>query len=265
MIKPFSGDFRISQEFGLTAYAKAHPEIYKGTGGIHSGIDWACPSGTPILAAEIGTVVKLGDRGGYGKCIEIDHGGGVHTLYAHLSAYKTLLGAKTTQGSTIALSGNTGASTASHLHWEVKANNKWVDPLPFINNQKEMHTRLYPDKDNIVLEVGGTKYPIDTPRDLDNMFEGAKLLGETPPDADKKPLGKRLSFDKMISFDDTVASYEKELAKKPKEIEVIKERIKEVPIITEVPVEVIKEIRVLSEDLSAIELFRLALKKFIGK
>lgn len=102
---------------------------------MHSGVDFKCPSGTEIIATAAGTVLKvLHHKAGYGKHIVIDHGNGYTSWYAHLSDFKVEVGANVKKGQVIALSGNTGASTKHHLHYEVRKNGKPLNPAKFIHN-----------------------------------------------------------------------------------------------------------------------------------
>ncbi len=98
----------------------------------HRGIDISAPEGTPVRAPADGIVVKAERNGGYGKVLYISHGNGVVTRYGHLSAYKVRPGQKVHRGDVIALVGNTGRSTAPHLHYEVLVGGKQVDPMRYI-------------------------------------------------------------------------------------------------------------------------------------
>jgi murein DD-endopeptidase MepM/ murein hydrolase activator NlpD len=101
-------------------------------GRTHAGIDIAVPTGTPIKAADDGTVVWVGWDGNYGRCIRIDHGGGhIVTLYAHLSGYTVEEGDTVHRGDVIGYSGNTGYSTGPHLHFEVRVDGVAKNPLSF--------------------------------------------------------------------------------------------------------------------------------------
>ncbi|HYG60656.1 MAG TPA: M23 family metallopeptidase, partial [Symbiobacteriaceae bacterium] len=101
-------------------------------GSIHTAIDIAAPTGTPILAADSGMVVYRGYNGNYGYMLKIDHGGGrTVTWYAHLSAYNVNLGDTVNKGDVIGYVGNTGFSTGPHLHYEVHVDGEPVDPLNF--------------------------------------------------------------------------------------------------------------------------------------
>ena len=103
-----------------------------GVGAFHYGIDLAGPSGTPIQAAAAGTVIDAGVQGTYGNWVLVDHGNGVQTGYAHGSAILVSVGQTVAAGEAIALRGSTGASTGSHLHFEVRVNGEKIDPAPFM-------------------------------------------------------------------------------------------------------------------------------------
>jgi len=98
----------------------------------HSGMDIRATSGANIVAAESGVVIFSGWSGGYGLTVIIDHGGGVHTLYAHNSSNLVNVGDNVSRGQVIALIGSTGVSTGPHLHFEVRVNGRAVNPAPFL-------------------------------------------------------------------------------------------------------------------------------------
>jgi murein DD-endopeptidase MepM/ murein hydrolase activator NlpD len=95
---------------------------------IHPGVDVKASQGEPIVAAWDGKVISAGDRGGYGNAVELDHGNGVHTLYAHASALHVKAGDTVHAGDTIADVGSSGRSTGPHLHLELRIDGKPVDP-----------------------------------------------------------------------------------------------------------------------------------------
>ena len=97
----------------------------------HTGTDVGAQSGAPIWAAASGTVTFAGVNGGYGNCVIINHGNGVSTLYAHMSAIETSTGATVSQGARIGRVGSTGNSTGPHLHFEVLTNGTPIDPMQF--------------------------------------------------------------------------------------------------------------------------------------
>ncbi len=98
----------------------------------HTGLDIAARWGTPVYVTADGVVEGVTWRGGYGKSIIVDHGGGIRTLYGHLSAYKVKNGEKVKRNQKIAEVGSTGLSTAPHLHYEVRINNVPQNPELFI-------------------------------------------------------------------------------------------------------------------------------------
>lgn len=101
----------------------------------HRGLDVSAPEGTPIHAPADGIIVKTETNGGYGKVIYISHGDGLVTRYGHVSAYKARPGQRVRRGDVVALVGNTGRSTAPHLHYEVLLQGKPVNPMKFISDE----------------------------------------------------------------------------------------------------------------------------------
>lgn len=116
----------ISSGFGSRARPKAGASTY------HQGIDIAVPTGTSVMASSGGTVVSAGWQSGYGNVIYIQHGDGTQTRYGHLSRILVSVGQRVSQGSKIALSGNTGNSTGPHLHFEIRINGSAVNPLNYL-------------------------------------------------------------------------------------------------------------------------------------
>lgn len=100
-------------------------------GQMHDGVDLAAPSGTPIKAADGGTVIKAGWHVNYGYMIIIDHGGNTETLYAHCSKLYVSAGERVFQGQTIAAVGSTGRSTGPHCHFEIWINGRTVNPAHY--------------------------------------------------------------------------------------------------------------------------------------
>lgn len=98
---------------------------------MHNGMDVAAPVGTAIKAVKEGRVVYSGWMGGYGYAIDIDHGNGLRTRYAHCSALKVSVGQQVGRGQVIAAMGSTGNSTGPHLHFEVHQNGRAIDPRRF--------------------------------------------------------------------------------------------------------------------------------------
>lgn len=95
----------------------------------HSGVDLAAPTGTPIMATQDGVVGTAGWKGGYGIAVVLNHGGGVQTLYAHMSRLTVSPGQAVRAGEVIGLVGSTGRSTGPHLHYEIRQNGRPVRPV----------------------------------------------------------------------------------------------------------------------------------------
>ena len=102
-------------------------------GRFHYGIDIANSSGTPIRASMSGVVCYAGWMGGYGYLVEIDHGDGIHTRYAHNSSILVSVGQTVSQGEVISLMGTTGNSTGNHCHFEIRLNGTAVNPLDYLS------------------------------------------------------------------------------------------------------------------------------------
>jgi murein DD-endopeptidase MepM/ murein hydrolase activator NlpD len=98
---------------------------------MHTGVDWAGPTGTPIYASGNGTIEKAGWESGYGKYIRIRHTNGYETAYGHMSAFARGIdeGVRVRQGQVIGFVGSTGLSTGAHLHYEILVNGRFVDPM----------------------------------------------------------------------------------------------------------------------------------------
>jgi murein DD-endopeptidase MepM/ murein hydrolase activator NlpD len=118
----------ISSGFGYRA------DPFTGAAAFHGGLDFRGPYGAPIYAAARGVVSFAGIRSGYGKCVEIDHGNGLMTRYAHMSALRSQVGQVIMPGTVIGAIGSTGRSTGPHLHFEVRVNDRPVNPRPFLES-----------------------------------------------------------------------------------------------------------------------------------
>ncbi len=114
----------------------------------HAGVDFSAPQGTPIYASGEGTVIRTNrSRRGYGNTVTIDHGYGYSTFYAHVKDIKVKKGQKVSRGQIIATVGNTGKSTAPHLHYEVRKNNRTINPIYYFFND------LSPDEFETILSM----------------------------------------------------------------------------------------------------------------
>jgi len=111
---------------------------FTGAGAFHSGLDFRGARGTPIHAAAAGRVTFVGTKSGYGKVVEIDHGQGIVTRYAHLSRFDVKQGQRVAPGVTVARMGSTGRSTGTHLHFEVRMNGTAMNPRIFLEAKKDV-------------------------------------------------------------------------------------------------------------------------------
>lgn len=121
----------VSSSFGYRS------DPFTGAGAFHAGLDFPGPMGSPIYAAAKGKVTFVGFKSGYGNCVEITHGNGLMTRYAHLQGFKTLLGQTVEGGAHIASMGSTGRSTGPHLHFEVRVHDRPVNPRHFLETAQK--------------------------------------------------------------------------------------------------------------------------------
>lgn len=140
-------------ERGLAGIPQVHParmdyissgfgyrsDPFNGGAAFHAGLDFKGPIGAPIYAAAKGTIAFSGRKQGYGNCVEIDHGNGLMTRYAHMSRIGAVLGQSIAVGDTIGAIGSTGRSTGPHLHFEVRIGGRAVNPRPFLEKGRDVH------------------------------------------------------------------------------------------------------------------------------
>jgi murein DD-endopeptidase MepM/ murein hydrolase activator NlpD len=130
---------RLTSGFGY----RRHPLLK--TLRLHSGVDWAGPVGTPIMASGNGTIEVAGREGGYGNYVRIRHANGYKTAYGHMLRFAegVAKGVKVRQGQIVGYLGNTGLSTGPHLHYEVLVNNRFTNPLSIkIPRSRQLQGRL---------------------------------------------------------------------------------------------------------------------------
>ena len=116
----------------MTSSFGARRDPFTGSTAMHAGIDFRGPTGAPIYAAAKGRVSYVGQKAGYGNVVEISHGNGMITRYAHMSAFRSRVGQEVAAGDVIGAIGSTGRSTGPHLHFEVRVNDRAVNPRPFL-------------------------------------------------------------------------------------------------------------------------------------
>ena len=120
--------YRLSSPFGY----RVHPVL--GYRKRHTGMDFACPPGNPIYVSGGGVVVKVAhDRGGYGNHVEVDHGFGYKTRYAHMSRIDVKLGQRLERGDCLGLTGRSGLVSGPHLHYEVMYRKEYVNPALYMD------------------------------------------------------------------------------------------------------------------------------------
>jgi murein DD-endopeptidase MepM/ murein hydrolase activator NlpD len=117
----------------ISSYFGTRTDPFTGRNAFHRGIDFAAPEGSSVLAVAAGVVTYAKNRYGYGKTVEINHGNGYVTRYAHNSNIMVKAGDVVKKGNPIATIGSTGRSTGPHLHFEVLSQNRAVDPMSFVS------------------------------------------------------------------------------------------------------------------------------------
>jgi len=127
--KPIKTEVTFTSGFGVRS------DPFHAGAAMHPGIHLAGAYGTPIYATADGTVLRAGwNSGGYGNLVELDHGRGITTRYGHMSAILVSAGEHVTRGEQIGRMGSTGRSTGNHLHYEVRIDNRPVNPIPFMKS-----------------------------------------------------------------------------------------------------------------------------------
>ena len=119
----------------ISSYFGGRADPFDGRAAFHKGVDFAAPEGSDVVAVASGIVTWSRDRFGYGKVVEINHGNGLVTRYAHNQKNLVNVGDTVEKGQTIALIGSTGRSTGPHLHFEVLKGGRQVNPMSFIGGR----------------------------------------------------------------------------------------------------------------------------------
>ena len=139
MRRPVRGEnVRLTSGFGM----RFHPLLNERR--MHTGVDWATSTGTPVLAAGNGVIEEAGRKGQYGNYIRIRHPNGYQTAYGHMLRVKKGIvpGVKVRQGEIIGYVGSTGLASGPHLHFEVLINSRFVDPLKIqVPNERQLTGR----------------------------------------------------------------------------------------------------------------------------
>ena len=161
----------------------------------HNGVDWAAPTGTPILAVAAGRVTRAGDGGGYGNVVYLDHGNGVETRYAHMNAFAKGLkkGKQVAAGDVIGFVGTTGRSTGPHLHFELRSDGQPLDPLTYAGGGGGRATQAVDALVNQIIRVESAgvataKNPLSTATGLGQFIQSTwlRMMRDYRPDLVRK-------------------------------------------------------------------------------
>lgn len=187
----------------------------------HSGIDIANKSGTKIKSSAGGKVIHVGKLGNYGNAIIIDHGNGLTSLYGHLSKYLVKKGQVIPQEFDIGQMGSTGRSTGSHLHWELRKDNKAVDPYSYLGSEDNDVVKTQEIKESKLLKkYGNEKIKYDR---LKELLSKPDLFGLSKPAVTSHDLTTDNTRIKELGLSDEdvklVTSQASEMFDKLKEIE----------------------------------------------
>jgi murein DD-endopeptidase MepM/ murein hydrolase activator NlpD len=120
----------------LSSSAGYRSDPFTGERDFHPGLDISADKGDPIYSTADGIVTHAASAGNYGNLVIVDHGYGLETRYGHMSAFKVKMGQKVKRGDLLGLVGSTGRATSSHLHYEVRANGRILNPLQLLLNPR---------------------------------------------------------------------------------------------------------------------------------
>lgn len=127
LARPLDGDRTVTSEFGVRT------DPFLGIGAMHTGLDFRAEVGDPVHVTGPGRVISAGRQGGYGLCVDVDHGNGVVTRYGHLSEITVAAGDSVRSGDRVGFAGSTGRSTGPHLHYETRVAGEAVDPRDWLD------------------------------------------------------------------------------------------------------------------------------------
>ncbi len=132
LARPLPGNPAVTSGFG------SRLDPFLGMPAMHTGLDFRAETGDAVHATAPGMVISAGRQGGYGLCVDVDHGGGIVTRYGHLSAIAVSAGDRLKTGAVVGRAGNTGRSTAPHLHYETRVAGEAVDPRDWLDAGREL-------------------------------------------------------------------------------------------------------------------------------
>jgi murein DD-endopeptidase MepM/ murein hydrolase activator NlpD len=163
-VAPVSG--RVSSDFG------PRPQPTAGASTEHKGIDYAVPVGTPVGASAAGSVIFAGVQSGYGNVVQVDHGGGIVSTYAHLSEIDVSKGDSVDAGDTLGLSGATGTVTGPNLHFGISVNGVYVDPQSYLVQASLPNVVPTATDSGTAAAAAGDVTTVDTLPDLSSVTTG---------------------------------------------------------------------------------------------
>jgi len=130
--RPIRGETTTTSGFGTRI------DPFLGAPALHTGVDFRAETGDPVRVTGPGTVIAAGPQGGYGNCVDVDHGNGVVTRYGHMSRVSVVKGQQVKAGAIVGLAGSTGRSTGPHLHYETRVAGEAVDPTAWLEAGREL-------------------------------------------------------------------------------------------------------------------------------
>ncbi len=135
LTRPLPAENAITSTFG------SRSDPFLGSAAMHTGVDFRAPSGVAARVTAPGKIIEAGWNGGYGNMVEVDHGHGITSRYAHLGSISVSVGDTVAKGEMVGRVGSTGRSTGPHLHYEVRIDGDATDPLRFIRSGSQLSVR----------------------------------------------------------------------------------------------------------------------------